>query len=153
MERLKRLGKDSQSGFVLVEVMMGMTVILLLSSSLLSVSRMEYRRALMRVQRKETYYASLAAVRLAAAGVISGEWEGMEEMFDTELVFVSADGEKEIRFPVRIRCRDDGDTMLLSAWAGIGEKEEGISLTLRSDGGTWIPVRYAFDWQKEEDAV
>ena len=153
MERLKRLGKDSQSGFVLVEVMMGMTVILLLSSSLMSVSRMEYRRALMRVQRKETYYASLAAVRLAAAGVISGEWEDMEEMFDTELVFVSADGEKEIRFPVQIRRIDDGDTMLLSAWAGIGEKEEGISLTLQSDEGTWIPMWYAFDWQKEEDAV
>ena len=150
MEGLKKLQKDSNGGSVLVGVMMAMTVCLILLSSLLSVSRMEYRRALAGVQKREGYYASLAAVRLAAAGIISGEWEETEKTVDTELMFQSADGDKEVRIPVQIWCRMDGDTMFLTARTDRDGKEDGISLTLRSEDGTWIPVRYAFGWKKED---
>ena len=152
MEGLRRLQKDSNGGSVLVGVMMAMTVCLILLSSLLSVSRMEYRRALAGVQKREGYYASLAAVRLAAAGIISGEWEATEKTVDAELVFLSTDGDKEVRIPVQIWCRMDGDTMFLTARTDRDGKEDGISLTLRAEDGIWIPVRYAFGWKKEEDA-
>ena len=153
MERVRKSENDAEGGFVLVKVMMAMMISLMLVSSLLSVSRMEYRRTLAGVRKREAHYASLTAVRLMAAGVVSGEWGWTEDILDAELVFVSADGEKEVTIPVQIWCGVDGDTMLLSARSGIDETEDGISLILQLEDGTWIPERYAFGWKNGEDAA
>ena len=65
MKRRKR-----EDGFVMLEVMAILMIVLLLVSTLYGIAGMRYRRALAKIQEEEAYYTAIAAVRMMAKEVV-----------------------------------------------------------------------------------
>lgn len=150
--------KKNSGGFVLLEVMTVMMVVLVFISALYGMSGAKYRRTLERVQEDEAYYTALAAVRLMAHEVVEyAEDEnsvaceltaetGMKRQM-TELLFEPDDEEEDtVAMPVKVWSKWEKETLILSAEAESGKKTCRVKLKLcletLDDERHWIPIEY-----------
>lgn len=117
----------NEHGFVLLEVMTVMMIILLLTSALYGIVGMEHRRSIRKVREEEAYYAAMAAVRMMGKEVAKGEAEeGAASDVLTEgmgkrtafLVFDSETGGEKTELPVTVWSERDGENLILAAEAG-----------------------------------
>lgn len=131
MEKVRKNG-----GFIMVEVMIGVMLVLFFTCSLLSASKMEYQRNVETIRKREMYYTGLSAVRLMAMGIANDEYvydEGIQEM---NLVFESEFGTEKVEVPIQLQIRKQDNKIIILA--------QGISLTLKWENSQWIPESYGF---------
>lgn len=153
--------KKQSGGFVLLEVMTVLMIVLLLVSVLYRMSGTKYRKAMERVQKDEAYYTALAAVRLMAREVMeheSGEngvskeltcETGMKRQV-TELLFEPDEEDGDVvAMPVTVWSKWKNETLILAAEAECGKKTCQVKLKLRmetlDDEECWIPLGYEVD--------
>lgn len=131
MEKVRKNG-----GFIMVEVMIAVMLVLFFTCSLLSASKMEYQRNVETIRKREMYYTGLSAVRLMAMGIANDEYvydEGIQEM---NLVFESEFGTEKVEVPIQLQIRKQDNKIIILA--------QGISLTLKWENSQWIPESYGF---------
>lgn len=150
--------KKNSGGFVLLEVMTVMMIVLVLASALYGLAGAEYRRTMRQVQEDEAYYTALAAVRLMAQEVTEHTEDengavceltcenGMKRR-KTELLFEPEDGEwNESSRPVTIWSKWDHETLVLAAEAETGKRTCLVKLKLRleelEEEIRWVPIAY-----------
>lgn len=150
--------KKNSGGFVLLEVMTVMMIVLVLASALYGLAGAEYRRIMGQVQEDEAYYTALAAVRLMAQEIKEHTEDengavcelicenGMKRR-KTELLFEPEDGEwNEYSKPVTIWSEWDHGTLVLAAEAETGKRTCLVKLKLRlkelEEKICWVPIAY-----------
>lgn len=150
--------KKNSGGFVLLEVMTVMMIVLVLASALYGLAGAEYRRTMSQVQEDEAYYTALAAVRLMAQEVTEHTEDengtvceltcenGMKRR-KMELLFEPEDGEwNEYSKPVTIWSKWDHGMLVLAAEAETGKRTCLVKLKLRleelEEEIRWVPIAY-----------
>ena len=130
--------RKNTDGFVMLEVMTVMMIVLLLVSTLYGIAGMKHRRALVKMQEEEAYYAAIAAVRMMAKEVIEEEPEegtasymltkgsGMHKKTASIEFATESEGEL-IRIPVTVWSERQGEELILGAEDEVAE-EEGVVL-------------------------
>ena len=150
MKRRKR-----EDGFVMVEVMAVMMIVLLLVSTLYGIVGMGHRRTLSKIDEEEAYYAALTAVRLMEKEVIETEAEegtasyvfvqgsGMRKKTTCMEFESDVDGEI-IEIPVTVWTERNGDELILGAESGTGAASRTVTMRLKKEeeNSRWIPVSY-----------
>lgn len=116
-------------GFVMIQVMVLIMVILLFLTSLFSASSFRHRIALMRIQKEEARCAAEAALKLMENEIANGNTEWIEsglKKTETTLEFESEDGETRVWIPVVIWAEYEDEELYLFAEAEIGMKKEQV---------------------------
>ena len=114
-------------GFVMIQVLVLIMVILLFLTSLFSTSGFRHKAALLQIQKEEARCAAEAAVTLMENEIANGNTEWVEsglKKTKTELEFESEDGEITIVIPVVIWAEAREDELHLYAEAEVGAKKE-----------------------------
>ena len=139
MKRRKR-----EDGFVMLEVMAILMIVLLLVSTLYGIAGMRHRRALAKIQGEEAYYASIAAVRMMAKEVVEeGGEEGTVSYMLTKgngmrkkavsIEFESDAGEEIIEIPVTVWSERNGEELILGAESGTGTASRIVTMRLKRE--------------------
>ncbi|MBR5267021.1 MAG: hypothetical protein IKU20_02350 [Lachnospiraceae bacterium] len=120
-------------GFVLIQVLVFVMVVLLFLTSLFSASVFRAKIARMRIQKEEAKQAAEVALQLIKIEIENGNSEWIESglpKIKTTLEFESDDGEIIISIPVVIwsECEEDG--ISLFAEAEIGSRKETAHMVL-----------------------
>ena len=126
-----RMRRDD--GFVMMQVLILIMMILLFLSSLFSTSGFRHRAALLRIWKEEARYAAEAALQLMENEIANGntEWiEGGLERTETILKFESGDGEIQIDVPVTIWAHYEDEELYLFAEVEVGAKKERVQSVL-----------------------
>lgn len=131
---MEKLRKRKNGGFIMVEVMMTLVIVMSLTLPLLSAAKMEHQRNIEKIRKREMYYTGLSAIRLMAMGIANDEYVYDEGLQELNLVFES--GEERVEVPVQVQIRKEGDKIIVLA--------QGISLTLKQEDGQWVPEAYRF---------
>ena len=121
---MKRRKND---GFVMIQVLAFVMMILLFLTSLFSASVFRARIARMRIQKEEARYAAEAALQLIETEIENGNFEWIESglsKIQTTLEFVSEDGELTVSVPVVIWAECENDELSLFAEAEIRTRKE-----------------------------
>lgn len=150
--------KKQSDGFVLLEVMTVLMIVLLLISTLYGMSGARYRKATERIQEDEAYYTALAAVRLMAREVMEYTENGNDVFYEltdedgmerqtTELLFEPDDeGGETVVIPVTVWSIWENETLVLTAEAERGKKtcrvKFKIHLEIMDEEMSWIPMGY-----------
>jgi len=121
---MKIRGND---GFVMIEVLVLIMIILLFLTSLFSSLGFRHKMALMRIQKEEARCAAEAALQLMEGEIANGNTEWLEnglEKTDTILEFESEDGEVRVKIPITVWLEQKEEEMWLYAEAEVGQKKE-----------------------------
>lgn len=133
--------RKNTDGFVMLEVMTVMMIVLLLVSTLYGIAGMKHRRALVKMQEEEAYYAAIAAVRMMAKEVIEEEPEegtasymltkgsGMHKKTASIEFATESEGEL-IRIPVTVWSERQGEELILGAESGKEPVSRTVTLRL-----------------------
>ena len=125
--------KRDKHGFVMLEVILVIMAGMILAASLYLLAGMEQRRVQAHVKEDEAYYAALAAVRMMAQEMMTGNDDegtvyhalssgnGMKKQ-TTRLLFESDELEEPVQIPVTIWSKRNGDELVLAAEAESGGK-------------------------------
>ena len=114
-------------GFVMIQVLAFVMIILLFLTSLFSASVFRFKIARMRIQKEEARYAAEAALQLIEMEIESETFEWTElglPKRKTTLEFESEDGEIIVSIPVVIWGEYEEDALILFAEAEIGTRKE-----------------------------
>lgn len=126
-----RIRKDD--GFVMMQVLALIMMILLFLTSLFSTSGFRHRAALLRIRKEEARYAAEAALQLMENEIANGNTEWIEtglERTETILKFESGDGEIQIDVPVTIWADYEDEELYLFAEVEVGAKKERVQSVL-----------------------
>lgn len=126
-----RIRKDD--GFVMMQVLALIMMILLFLTSLFSTSGFRHRAALLRIRKEEARYAAEAALQLMENEIANGntEWiEGGLERTETILKFESEDGEVQMDVPITIWADYEDEELYLFAEVEVGAKKERVQSVL-----------------------
>ena len=126
-----RIRKDD--GFVMIQVLILIMMILLFLTSLFSTSGFRHRAALLRIRKEEARYAAEAALQLMENEIANGNIEWIEtglERTETILKFESGDGEVQIDVPVTIWADYEDEELYLFAEVEVGAKKERVQSVL-----------------------
>lgn len=157
---------DSRNGFVMLEVMAVIAILMAAAASMLVSASAMNRRAVRKIEKSEAYDAAVTAVQLMADAVMNGGEDGQFsseapalenglEKRETRLVAEPKDGSEAVAVPVVIWTERNGNMLILYAESAVGGQKEAVSLTLEAreeepiaatpssaSYGTWMPVRY-----------
>ena len=139
MKRRKR-----EDGFVMLEVMAILMIVLLLVSTLYGIAGMRYRRALAKIQEEEAYYTAIAAVRMMAKEVVEEDADegsiscmltkgsGMRKK-NTFIEFESDIDGEIVEIPVTVWSERNGEELILGAESGTGTASRTIRMQLKKE--------------------
>lgn len=126
-----RIRKDD--GFVMMQVLALIMMILLFLTSLFSTSGFRHRAALLRIQKEEARYAAQAALQLMENEIANGNTEWIETGLgrtETVLKFESEDGTVQTDIPITIWADYEDEGLYLFAEVEIGAKKERVQRVL-----------------------
>ena len=126
-----RIRKDD--GFVMMQVLALIMMILLFLTSLFSTSGFRHRAALLRIRKEEARYAAEAALQLMENEIVNGNTEWIEtglERTETILKFESEDGEVQMDVPITIWADYEDEKLYLFAEVEVGAKKERVQSVL-----------------------
>ena len=136
--------RKNEDGFVMLEVLAVLMIVLLLISTLYGTVGMGYRRTLAKIDGEEAYYAALTAVRLMAREVVKTEAEegtascaltqgsGMNKK-TTVIEFESDEDGETIEVPVIVWSDCKGDELILGAESGTGAASRTVTMRLKKE--------------------
>lgn len=157
---MKRGGR--RNGYVMLEVMTVIAVLMAAAASMLMSASAMNRREIRKIEKNEAYAAAITAVRLMADVVIN---DGEESPYfltlesgmtarETEIVVRPKDGSDILTVPVTIWTEREDDCLILYGESAVGGQKETAALILKTEGetrlatsssasyGGWRPVRY-----------
>ena len=126
-----RIRRDD--GFVMIQVLALIMIILLFLTSLFSTSGFRHRLALLRIQKEEARYAAEAALQLMEKEIANGNTEWIEtglKRTETILEFESEDGEIQVAIPIMIWANYEDEELCLFAEVEVGSKKERVQAVL-----------------------
>ena len=124
---------QKSDGFVMIQVLAFVLIILLFLTSLFSASVFRFKIARMRIQKEEARYAAETALQLVEKGSENENFEWTEAGLpkrNTTLEFESEDGEITASIPVVIWAEYEDDELILFAEAEIGTRRERVHSVL-----------------------
>lgn len=120
-------------GFVMIQVLALIMMILLFLTSLFSTSVFRHRTALLRIQKEEARHAAEAALQLMENEIVNGNTEWIEaglKRTETILKFESEDGDVQIDVPITIWAKCEDEDLYLFAEVEVGSKKEIVQAVL-----------------------
>lgn len=114
-------------GFVLIQVLVFVMMVLLFLTALFSASVFRAKIARMRIQKEEARYAAETALQMIEKEIENGNSEWIElglPKINTTLEFESEDGEITLSFPVVVWAEWEGDELFLFAEVEAGSRKE-----------------------------
>ena len=126
-----RMRRDD--GFVMMQVLVLIMIILLFLTSLFSTAGFRHRAALLRIRKEEARYAAEAALQLMENEIANGNTEWIEnglKRTETILKFESEDGEVQMDVPITIWADYEDEELYLFAEVEVGAKKERVQSVL-----------------------
>lgn len=120
-------------GFVMIQVLALIMMILLFLTSLFSTSVFRHRTALLRIQKEEARHAAEAALQLMENEIVNGNTDWIEaglKRTETILKFESEDGDVQIDVPITIWAKCEDEDLYLFAEVEVGSKKEIVQAVL-----------------------